>query len=182
MNEAAKPGEVTRRDLLKKSAVAGGLVWAAPMVLGSTASAQAAACPQGSCPTYHQVKVDSGEQPVSDGGTGVKCNYFSDLAGGASQCPFTVPTGGTLVSTSCTQFNSHVLSVEDGPAGYPGNSIKITLEPGYQFVAGFSKKGGPVNGAQCPGASGATAVVSNSCRTAIFAQNSHIELMYCGPN
>jgi hypothetical protein len=181
MNDDRRTGEVSRRDLLKKSAVAGGVIWATPMVLSSTAGAQAVTCPQGSCPTYHRIKIDSGEQPVADaGGTGVKCNYFIDLHGGG-QCALPVPTGGSLVTTTCAQFNAAVKTVEDNPAGFPGNSVKIVLEDGFQFVAGFSKKGAQVGDQQCPGAQGSSAIITVNCTTAVFRENSHIELLYCGP-
>lgn len=47
MGEELGDGQIGRRDLLKKGAVAGGLVWASPMVFSSSAGAQVGAC--GSC-------------------------------------------------------------------------------------------------------------------------------------
>ena len=169
---------VSRRELLKKSALAGGAVWVAPVILASSAGATGSSCPKGSCPTYHRVKFDNNEQPVANAtNTGVECGAFVDLSGGG-QCPLPAPAG-TIVATTCAQFNSHVLVVDDIA---PGNSITITLKPGYQFVAGFSKKGGPVGGQHCPGSQGGPASISSNCRTATFGPNSHIEFLYCGPN
>lgn len=44
MGEQLGDGQIGRRDLLKKGAVAGGLVWASPMIFSATAGAQVGAC------------------------------------------------------------------------------------------------------------------------------------------
>lgn len=183
-NDSQERSGLSRRELLKRSAVAGGVVWATPTVLASAAGATSTVnCPTGSCPTLHIVKLDNKEQPIPTNANGsqVTCgNFFVDLGDGGSQCQFS--TGGYTVSdTTCAQFNSHLLKLENNVPGYPGNSIRITLKPGYQFVEGFSKKGGPVNGKQCPGEKGGP-FVRTGCSTATFSANSHIEFSYCGPS
>lgn len=49
MGEELGDGQIGRRDLLKKGAVAGGLIWASPTIFSATAGAQVGACT--SCPS-----------------------------------------------------------------------------------------------------------------------------------
>jgi hypothetical protein len=190
MDDSGRGGVgVSRRDLIKKAAVAGGAVWIAPTVLASTASANQG-CPVGSCPVYHRVKLDSEGPHANTAGDGVYCGnvpdttkpHFVDLAGSEPQCDLPdVPDGATLVSTTCEQFNAHLLSVTDVPAGDEGEDFvtTLTLVDGFQWVAGFAKKGNSCDPDTTQSSEG---TISNNCRTIVILEHSHIELLYCGPS
>lgn len=60
--DVQSPNENSRRDLLRKGAVAGGIVWAAPMLLSSPASAQSTTGsppPEEACTTFYYVMLDA---------------------------------------------------------------------------------------------------------------------------
>ena len=50
-SETVERGGFDRREALKKAAVAGGIVWAAPMIMSSPARAQATPCTPKCAPT-----------------------------------------------------------------------------------------------------------------------------------
>lgn len=183
---------LSRRELLTRSAVAGGIVWASPSLLGSVAGAQQDTCPRGSCPTLHIVKLENEENPIptTDGGSNIDCSATYRDANGEPQPVFVDKSGSPdcnyntsefdVVATSCSTFNTHLALLENDPEGTGENVIRITLESGYQFVGGFSKKG---SGDNCTGDLGGPARIdTTTCRTATFPSNSHIEFAYCGPN
>lgn len=172
---------LSRRELLQRSAVAGGIVWATPTLLASAAGAQTTvSCPQGSCPVYHAVKLNTGDEPLPpkddlcstpspDPG---ETDYFTDASNANGLFCLdsdiaAIPDDAELVATSCATFISHVQSIT-----HSGSTDTITLKPGYQFVAAYSKKSG------CDDATSST-----SCSVANFSDDSsHLEILYCGPS
>jgi len=184
---------LSRRDLIKRSAVAGGLVWATPMVLARPASAEH--CPSGSCPVYYTVKITpnlTGEEGAT--GNDGKWGPFdcSNLRiDGAMQCTFTPPTGAVLgnppIGTSeqnsnpCAALAAAVLSFDDPGATDPsegdGGELTLTLKSGYSFIFAATKKG-----STCPG-DGQVLHPTSNCREVFFPEGaSHIEFAFCAPS
>lgn len=55
----SRPG-LSRRSLIKRGAVAGGIIWTTPMIIQSAAAAQTAGCSPLQCETYYSGKYDDG--------------------------------------------------------------------------------------------------------------------------
>lgn len=164
---------LSRRELLTRSAVAGGIIWAAPTVLATAAGATT--CPTGSCAVYRAVKLNTEDRILPDESN--ICSVFQDIGfsgsspGNGFTCPdtenFVRPTGSSVAATTCAQFQSHVQSITR-----EGDFDVVTLEPGYQFVRAISKKSDCVS-----------SIAPGGCSVAKIRNiSSHIELIYCGPS
>jgi hypothetical protein len=121
------PGAVTRRDLIKRAAVGGALVWTVP-VIDSFSSMAAAGTP--ACSTFFAVKIDvdpeHGHCPANNsdaiddvnfsGNLNFICDSVEDFAGGV-----TINEGAPdrVHSVSCAA---------------DGKSIVVVLEPGCHLV------------------------------------------------
>lgn len=127
MGEELEDGRIGRRDLLKKGAVAGGLVWASPMVFSGTAGADhpidVGAC--NDCP-HHQLY-------------GVKYNNGT----GFESLPTASNPGNCLTSSApfppdCFQEqNLFTIAVSDG-----GDTHTWILAEGVEFCMAAGKVGG----------------------------------------
>lgn len=136
MGDELGDGGIGRRELLKRGAVAGGLVWASPMVFSATAGAQSATvgdCPD--CPTdrFYGLKFNNG--PDDESG-----NTCPGLPGepvpGEDECTEDPVTGGT----GCFE------SLPSGGGG-SGNCLQSStevppgcLEPYFDFIGSCDGK------------------------------------------
>lgn len=91
-------GGVSRRDLLKKGAVAGGIVWTAPLIMSDVAGAQTSAGSPAGCTTFYRAKwnrnpSDTGWQTCE---TGFGAQDCLGTAGATytSACPVVLPAQG----------------------------------------------------------------------------------------
>jgi len=150
-----------RRDLLKKSVVAGGIVWAAPTVFASPASAAGVgACPD--CPPgrLFGLKNDSAnsENPTTIGG-GATC----------------VTNPGGLGDGTCLVDNGITI---DASAG----TVTFVLSPGIQYCQAAAKGG---NNEPDPCAASNTVVQANTPSagfttvTVTHPTLSHSEIIVC---
>lgn len=123
MRDETSERGLSRRDLIKRSAVVGGVVWAAPTLL-SGLSSPAAAQTSGCCSGPNVFRMKSENSSCVAGG------------GGAANCL----TGGT--SSNCLCNNGVTLSVG-------ANTHTWTLSPGIQFCAGAAKVGEACEDGSC---------------------------------
>lgn len=154
---------LSRRDMLKRSVVVGGLAWVAPTVLSSPVGASAVSCPAGQ---RYAIKHNNGPH-------------------GAASCevPGTNPSPGNCTASSgITQFQSGCC-LEPGLISFAssgaGQTHTYTLAAGVGFYAGFAKcgadchSGSPYVTVSVHAGTGVTTVVM-SCPSL-----SHSELVVC---
>ena len=148
-------GGLDRRDFIKRGAVVGGLVWAAPLVqsLGSPAFAQEGTLGgEEECDDFYNFKIDgvneSGGTPFFDEctiGVGDDCEptvHWED----ADQC---VGQGGNWdpgTRTLSINFTHGLLSVTFGENF---RSATITLPDNCELLAGDAKAGAEPSGGGC---------------------------------
>lgn len=175
MTESMNSEGLSRRDVLKRSVVAGGLVWAAPTILASPAAAQTStgACPN--CPTgqLYGLKFDSANFTATG-------DFQACTSIGSGRNPATCieqPTGG-VASGCCLLQEPHKLI----DASASGGVTTVTLQPGVQFCSGATKGG---NNTGDPCLTGPPAVTwstdSNGVTTVTLTQSnqSHTEIIVC---
>lgn len=146
--------DLTRRSLLKKGALAGGLVWAAPTVTTVLARAQAQLSPPGGggpcCPAGTPITVKVTEQ------TGVNCGVVCmTVHGSAFDCP------PDLVDC----LNNLGLIVGDFNSGGADTAI-ITLAQGVSLISAAARTGASCYFTDCPcfTASQTDATCPNTCQ------------------
>jgi hypothetical protein len=158
MGESEGKRGLSRRDLIKRSAVVGGVAWAAPTILSSLSSpaaAHTATCCSG--PNVFRLKSGDNCATTPTCSTGV----------GAQDCL-------TTVGANCCLFNNGVtLSCAD-------TTHTWTLAAGIQFCAGAAKAAlrcetGPPQVTHVHNANGTTTV------TITDPQLSHSEIVVCTP-
>lgn len=166
---------IDRRDLIKRGAVIGGLVWTAPVLqsLSSPAFAQATPLCQSGC---FAVKVNRATD--CPGATG-DCEDLAPLPGGGQRfctdcnnAPFNQSPGGCPCVHGSTTFED----CECGPNEEGAGSATVVLPAGCTFISGSSKCGRT-------GCSSATAVGNTITFPPCDGQCvSHIEFCYCCNN
>lgn len=116
----ATSGGMSRRDLIKKSAVAGGLVWASPVLLQGVASAQTncRSCPNG---VLYTLKIPSG--------SAVNCGQGCLERFTCGTCLFDVGA----VTFVATEFFTNGKT----------RAAEVTLDPRLRLVATSGKFSGP---------------------------------------
>lgn len=154
--DAMGESDLSRRSLLKKGALAGGLVWAAPAVTTVLATAQAQPSPPGGggpcCPAGTPITVKVAEQ------TGVNCG----VACMSMHPAFNFDCPPDLVDC----LGQLELIVADFNSGGADTAI-ITLGPGVSLISTAAKAGNRCYFADCPcfAASQTDATCPNTCQT-----------------
>jgi hypothetical protein len=168
--EQTTPAGVSRRDLMKKAAVAGGLVWVAPTVLASPAFAGASGCPSctdGANGQLFGIKFQQGSNTCEGPGTN---------PGGDGNCG--AQAGITNFRNGCCLITAGLITKSDSSGG-----MNFVIAAGLQFCNAFAKCGNTcfTNDAQkitvTPGANGATNVRIDC--DGDQQGLSHIELFVC---
>jgi len=116
MGVARANGGLTRRDLIKRGAVAGGLVWTAPLILESAAAATTAGCSPCDCVTFYSGKWDTSaanlcsavlSNPSTAGPNGIDPTCGNASGGPSAYQPGTLSTL-QVVSCSTTSITFRV--------------------------------------------------------------------------
>jgi hypothetical protein len=153
--EQGKRG-ISRRDLIKTSVVAGGVVWVAPTLLARPAGA-GVSC---DCPAGHLFAIKT-----ENAKTGTTCTF--DF--GPAQFDCIDVTGAT--SAQCLIDSGDLIPPNSCPDGQ--NTHVYQLGAGVQFCAGGAKGG-------CVENCGTTTVVGNTV-TITHQCLSHSEILVCVP-
>jgi hypothetical protein len=149
---------LTRRELIRRGAIAGGLAWSAPVLqsLGTPAFAQGYPCRPG----CFWVKV---ERPGPEGGVGVAC----EDANGTVTCPNCLGGRSQDLGGCCWVAGRVVFEPENG------GCATLTLPPGCEFLGGFSKGCDP----DCPPATLTADGAEFCCPDG--KDVSHVEFCFC---
>lgn len=149
-------GQLGRRDIIKKAAVAGGLAWTAPMILSSQVSATVGTCPDG-CPTCYAAKFDWDE----DNDVWKTCSGV-----GGSPC-------GSSITACTTYVNGCISGVS---ISGPQNSPTVTVPSDAKIIQTVSKEG-----PNC----GSTTIDPSTCATSVDVSQqssndiSHVIVVFC---
>lgn len=149
-------GNISRRDLIKKSAVAGGVVWAAPTLLAQPAFASHGShCGVDPCQNYCRVKID----PTGGTYAGGVCE--TGAASGGFFCVTTVPDPQV---TCCPGTGLFTVT------GTAASGFTITVTSTLcKLVSAFAKQG-----QDC------IPVTVTNCAVATFTgESSHLEFLIC---
>lgn len=167
MGDSAGKQGVSRRDLLKRSAVVGGVVWAAPALLSGPlagpAGAQTAPCTD--CPPGSKFGVKHNNEGSCD------CEAVGD-PNSPGTCVSTQPNSGCcLEAAGLIQFS-----------GCNTTTHTYVLQPGVIFCEGAGKGAGTAPDA-CTAAAVQTNTPSSGQTTVIITSStlSHSELVVCVP-
>lgn len=126
--DAQDTSGLSRRDVLKRSAVVGGLVWIAPTILAGPASATLVTCP---ADRRYAIKHGSPNQGCEVPGTN---------PGGSGNCA--ARAGVTEFQNGCCLEPTLVRFVESAS----GTTHTYTLAAGVRFSQGFAKCGNECHG------------------------------------
>lgn len=167
-------GGVSRRDLLKKGAVAGGIVWAAPLVLSSPAGASYVGS-DSECTHFYYGKFDTNEtaETITPGTCQGSTNGSTCYAPGGAGYVENRTYGSACATVIAVSGRTLTLSK------YLNND---PTQPEIRAVEGFTK-GGTVCGDA--GASGVTQNSSDGTWTITFPRRSpgggfsHVEFAFC---
>ena len=160
---------VSRRDLIKKAAVAGGVAWVAPTVLANPAfAANPCGCSEGANGQLFGIKFQEGSSTCASPGAN---------ASGEGNCG--AIDGITNFRDGCCLVTAGIVSA---PV-YSGGAATITLGPGVSLCKGFSKCGpnclsSSAQVSTTPGDNGTT-IVRFDCDSAPQGGLSHLELFVC---
>jgi len=119
--DAQDTAGLSRRDVLKRSAVVGGLVWIAPTILAGPASATVVTCPA------------NRRYAIKHGSPNQGCEVPGTNAGGSGNCA--AQAGFTEFQNGCCLEPTLVRFV----ASANGTTHTYTLAPGVGFSQGFVK-------------------------------------------
>ncbi|MCO8127428.1 twin-arginine translocation signal domain-containing protein [Acidimicrobiia bacterium EGI L10123] len=137
MGSTDQTSGVSRRDLLKKSAVAGGIVWAAPLILSDTAGATYIGSPA-DCVSYYWCKGttnDTGGEITGVGGEPSHCYTPAPGGSGPANPPEYVP--GRTYGSACGTVKSFSDNTITLYANLDGDTSKAKI----QAVSGYTKGG-----------------------------------------
>lgn len=150
------PGGLSRRDLITRTAVAGGLLWAAPVLMASPASAQE--CPP--CPTGEQfrlriasavnVNCQTQGQPCLEG---LRCGECLVEAGLITVNSYNTQTGATItlsgslaVASAAAKFGQECVNVAcAGTSVGPTTGGQVTVAGNVVTATPGAGPGGPLN-------------------------------------
>ena len=156
-------GNISRRDLIKKSAVAGGVVWAAPTLLAQPASASHGSHCAVRCQSYCRVKLE----PGSGGNYNPSQNCESSPTAGGFQCVTTIP-GDAPATTCCPGTGTYTVT------GNSATSVTITVTNPLCKLVAFRVKQGNLEGGCGEG------TISANCDSGTYTgETSHIEFTIC---
>jgi hypothetical protein len=150
-------GTISRRDLLKKSAVAGGIVWATPMILSDVAHAAITceSCPPGK---KYTIKYETPE-------TGTLGACTADSGEGNACYDASLPSGCNLVAGTPTFV----------PNGSGGGTVTITIVAGVIVCAASVFPGCDSEGVSIvPNQDGTTTITYQRARAM-----SHVTALLC---
>lgn len=154
-------GTMDRRDLLKKGAVAGGLVWAAPVVFTSTASAAGTgACPDCLDGNLYGIKNDS-----------ATTKNFTGIPGGPN--PATCVTAPVGIRDGTCWDGKGVTWSRDG------NCHIYTLGPALSYCEAMAKGDNSGGDACAESTTVVTTVGSNTVVRVCHPTLSHSEIIFC---
>jgi hypothetical protein len=155
---------VSRRDLIKKSAIVGGVIWATPMVMaGPAGAAGALGCPN--CPDgmLYGLKNDTSN------GTNIT------TVGGGATC-VVVPAGG-VKDAECL-YNAGLITISAS-----GSTTTFVLSPGIEYCQAAAKGAQNAPGGPCAQSNAAVQEDTPSAGfTTIVVTHptlSHTELIVC---
>lgn len=137
---------VSRRDLLKKSAVAGGIVWAAPMILSDTAGATYMGSPE-DCKAYYWCKFKTTDSPPNiTTSEGAPSHCYNEGKGGDPDGP------GYVAARTYGSACETVKSVSGNTITLYARLNNDPSKPLIQAVSGYTKGGSGANSCAAGGA------------------------------
>lgn len=149
MGEQLSDGRIDRRELLKRGAVAGGIVWASPMVFSATAGAAVVgACTD--CPDdrlfglkYNNIEGDNSRTKTRN-----SFEEIPDRNNGQGNCL----TASASLPPGCIEYGTYFSFTSNAD----GTVHTWTLQPGLEFCQAAAKVGdGTVDGEGCFSCGGA---------------------------
>ena len=136
-SETVERGGFDRREALKKAAVAGGIVWAAPMIMSSPARAQATPCTPKCAPS---------EQLISFAGSSVLKSRMPGSDGPDGQAAIRHPGELTVTATQHVpvhQLDAHVHRHVRLPFTSPNPGQRLPLAPVARSLSSAPTSTGP---------------------------------------